>query len=1068
METTSENQLTLESEKLQSLKNEYDSLILKERELSNISNKSQSQFLEQQETTRRAREVSRILVNQSNVVQALNSGGIITEIVDKNNESYICPDLRKIATEYYAFEEETILLNPKPAYIPDLGRNELNLRGYVFDSVRIEEDSYVIAVNGFSYKKIPDKHFVDRTPIPSHENYFAIVTLEQLVLTSQYYFTYAKAIEIKKAHDSNKRGTDRFASLSESSKRWYYDQKNFYLGMPSKIQKKYTKEQWDNLTIEEKQDIYAPVKRVGVKRVESKLSSNEMYRSLHKMYETFIDPLATEPKPNIAHNKVWEYWTVFREMMKWKINDLQVRKETDSEVRKIALETSFGDSNTNIELRNTLGIFTKRQNGSEIKKDEIDQIKSKWQSIGAVIGLLDKPAYDFGLKISHTGDVRVYASKAVGMFIPSLKAIAVSNKFRDSMFGFIMSHELAHFIDYQIGKKHNRNYASDNYESKAGILANILKVNYNTKTESSYTNSTKECFARAIEQYFAISSFGDEAFHEYNQGKFYFEADEYVNKEVYYSKLKPAVEDFISDSQWFFGAIPLTENIMATKIEIPESKRYSFDNEFGSFTSVFVYVPIKDAKEFRVETTVRKKNEDGTQTMQTKDKWFPLEKYNDFINDLKNRLHETIPQNEEVHSEENAQAEIGTTPKETENSDSAANVRSAEEEKQIAIDPVIEIEAIEGEAKEILSYEFKIDAKSKEGLLLFKSQQLIERILTIITTLPLSKPQISGLINILYSLQDKLAGKNKQSDFLELLSISNVNVWEFIPKNIYTAPKYKPYSLSPNDKTLKTILSDFTLDKSNSWMRKSLLGAYFHKDYVAASDGHILLKIKGATEEQGKYCLTKHCIDNEKEFKGENEPDFSTVIPERYEERYYTSLKDLASFAESCMDAYLVNSNTNAIVVKYGNDKDGNPLFLGINAEYLIITINAISKLSPQEKFDLGFSGRGRAITIKNVDSSIIALIMPVIIDDIPHSLYFDIETGMVVQNGIAVGVEQNYIPEPIIEVVPEVEPEPKIIEIAPDVMPEPDEVQQAIDLLTDLLPDNEAQEAIGLLKDLL
>ncbi len=449
------------------------------------------------------------------------------------------------------------------------------------------------------------------------------------------------------------------------------------------------------------------------------------------------------------------------------------------------------------------------------------------------------------------------------------------------------------------------------------------------------------------------------------------------------------------------------------------------------------------------------------------------EKYSDINEKIKQKR-------SEVHSEENAQTEIGTTSQETENSNSATDVRSAEEEKQIAINTDTEILAIESEAKEILSYEFKIDSKSKEGSLLFKSQQLIEKILTIITTLSLSKPQISKLINILYSIQDKLAGKNKQSELLELLNIPNVNVWEFIPKNLYVMPKYKPYSLSPNDKTLKSILSDFTLDKSHSWMRKSLLGAYFHKDYVAASDGHILLKIKGPTEEQGKYCLTKHCIDNEKEFKDENEPDFNVVIPERYEERHYTSLIDLASFAESCTGAYLVNSNTNAIVVKYGNDKDGNPLFLGINAEYLIITINAISKLSPQEKFDLGFSGKGRAITIRNIDSSVIALIMPIIIDDIPHSLYFDIETGMVVQNNISVGVGQNYIPEPVIEspvverITPIVQtvldapyiPEPETAFVASE-LAEPDEVQQAIDLLSDLLPDPEAQEAIDLLKDL-
>lgn len=68
-----------------------------------------------------------------------------------------------------------------------------------------------------------------------------------------------------------------------------------------------------------------------------------------------------------------------------------------------------------------------------------------------------------------------------------------------------------------------------------------------------------------------------------------------------------------------------------------EGGRYSFKNDFGSFTSVFVYVPIKDKKEFLVEVTVRRKNTDGNTELKVNSKWMPIEKYDSFIEDLKER-----------------------------------------------------------------------------------------------------------------------------------------------------------------------------------------------------------------------------------------------------------------------------------------------------------------------------------------------------------------------------------------------------------------------------------------------
>ena len=83
------------------------------------------------------------------------------------------------------------------------------------------------------------------------------------------------------------------------------------------------------------------------------------------------------------------------------------------------------------------------------------------------------------------------------------------------------------------------------------------------------------------------------------------------------------------------------------------SKRFSFKNEFGSFTSVFVYIPLNNKKnEFRVETTVRRKNEDGTESLQKNERWFPISRYNDFIEDAEKRMVKESNENKSEEPEE--------------------------------------------------------------------------------------------------------------------------------------------------------------------------------------------------------------------------------------------------------------------------------------------------------------------------------------------------------------------------------------------------------------------------------
>lgn len=68
-----------------------------------------------------------------------------------------------------------------------------------------------------------------------------------------------------------------------------------------------------------------------------------------------------------------------------------------------------------------------------------------------------------------------------------------------------------------------------------------------------------------------------------------------------------------------------------------ESSRHQFKNQYGSFTSVLVVVLPTNQNEFLVRTVIRKKQGQPLLLKSVK-KWFPSEKYQDFMNDLKLRI----------------------------------------------------------------------------------------------------------------------------------------------------------------------------------------------------------------------------------------------------------------------------------------------------------------------------------------------------------------------------------------------------------------------------------------------
>ena len=161
------------------------------------------------------------------------------------------------------------------------------------------------------------------------------------------------------------------------------------------------------------------------------IEDGKMWSSFHEMHERFIDldakryvkstgrllNLGEREAGTYGHPKVFASWNTFSEMLNWKLNDIKLQREEYSNTKQ-ALETSFGESNTNDLLYEKDGILVKRQNGEQISQKDIDQIENAWGGVQKSFGSLSENAKKDGLKLSHSGNTFIYASKAAGMYVP--------------------------------------------------------------------------------------------------------------------------------------------------------------------------------------------------------------------------------------------------------------------------------------------------------------------------------------------------------------------------------------------------------------------------------------------------------------------------------------------------------------------------------------------------------------------------------------------------------------------------------------------------------------------------
>ena len=273
------------------------------------------------------------------------------------------------------------------------------------------------------------------------------------------------------------------------------------------------------------------------------LSSNKMTYDQMNMIQSFN---RTEDGNFIGRSEVWKIYGEMVNEKDQKSLDLSLHQEYLDSAYTKGSKTSYGDSGTKDDLLKDYDIKVKRQNGDEINKSEISQIKDAIDSISEVFGTNKEMNKDFGLKISHSGNVMMHARKAVGLFHPFYNAIGVSAASGDSEFKITFAHEYAHFVDYMVGKNSKNTYASDKWGSSANNIAEVFGKNMvKPGKQSQYWNRTCEKFARAFEQYYAVEVLKDDS---------YFGRDYYLPKDKY-NIIKPYIQQFLEENKEILKSI---------------------------------------------------------------------------------------------------------------------------------------------------------------------------------------------------------------------------------------------------------------------------------------------------------------------------------------------------------------------------------------------------------------------------------------------------------------------------------------------------------------------------------
>ncbi len=399
-----------------------------------------------------------------------------------------------------------ILTKPRPSFIPEINDDYFSHSLNRIEGVKIGENEYVIDVGktGERYKL---------------EAVLAVVNGAVLAATQDYYMKRQKAAYMQRWEEGRAKLIATIPALEQKIAEMVGQGVDAYreehmLELAKEIEKMKKPKGVLGKRIAGK-----PPRMIGAKR--ATYSHMALIRTFHP--ETMKD-----------RNKVWWAHKIYIEDLGQKLLDGAAQFEEDLGAYSKGEETSYGDKGTKDTLLESHGVKVKRQNGDEITPAEIKQLSDSLDKVYAVLGDKSNMSRNWGLKISHSGEVGMHARKAAGLFFPVFKAIGVSYAGDSAL---TLAHEFTHFMDFKIGGDNYFHYSSDDPTSLAGKIAKtIIK---NTGPMPGYWGRSCECFARGVEAYAAYKMGNDPTT---------VHSEHMPSREVLIEKVFPLVEQFLSEN----------------------------------------------------------------------------------------------------------------------------------------------------------------------------------------------------------------------------------------------------------------------------------------------------------------------------------------------------------------------------------------------------------------------------------------------------------------------------------------------------------------------------------------
>ncbi len=310
-----------------------------------------------------------------------------------------------------------------------------------------------------------------------------------------------------------------------------------------------------------------------------------------------------------------EQWQPLLENIKGKRLDMNYQKQDYIDSYSKAVETAYGDKNTFNNLYNDYGVKIKKQNGSNFSKAEIDRLSETIEKVFSHYGNLSILASDYGLKISYADNCMQFASKNIGVFSPFRNVIGVSffnEEKQESVAGInhtadvTLSHEVAHWLDNQKGKESHSFFASDKYGTLENQIAEKFKNEIKLRKKSNksaakigktdeihlgeYWFRTCECFARAMEQYYALQ-----------QGIDLSEEISYARKDNFETDFVPLIEQLMEENKKLFSlSIETNQSVIEKKQELNDVETSSnsiLDVYIASNENLFLLIQDKLEKD---------------------------------------------------------------------------------------------------------------------------------------------------------------------------------------------------------------------------------------------------------------------------------------------------------------------------------------------------------------------------------------------------------------------------------------------------------------------------------------